>query len=180
MLKVFTAALAIVFMAGNLFQLNAQELPMGQEPASPIEVSDDELEEFVDVAIGTLEIQQQTEMQYPGIIQEAGLSIELFQEISQAEQMGGTLDDLDVSESDLEAFDAAIDDIQQLNEEAQEQVIAHVESEDMELDRYEEIAMALQQDQELMEKVQSMLMQSEGMQQQQQQQPQQQAPPQEY
>lgn len=178
MYKLFTTLLAILFTAGGFFQLNAQELPMGQEPAAPIEVSDAELEEFVEVAVGTLEIQQQTEMQYPQIIQDAGLTIDKFQEISQAQQMGAANEDIDASEEELNAFDKAMDDIHELNEEAQEQVVAHIESESMELERYEEIAMALQQDQELMQKVQQMLMEAEGMPQ--QQAPQQQAPPQNY
>lgn len=166
MYKIFSTALAMVFITGSLFQLQAQELPMGQQPAEPIEVSDEELEEFVDVAVGTLQIQQEAEMQYPQVIEDAGLTIQLFQEISQAEQMGASRDDIDATETELDAFDSAMEDILEIQEETQERVIAHVEAEDMELDRYEEIAMALQHDQELMQKVQEMLMQSQGMQQQ--------------
>ena len=175
MLKTTTIFMTTLILLLGLSLSQAQDLPMQQEPAEPVEVSDEELQEWVDVFVGVQEINQQIQMQLPPIIEEAGLSIEKFQEIMQAEEMGQAREDIDASESEMASYDEAMDEIMEIQEGAEEEMIEHIEGEGMELERYEQIMMALNQDPELAQRAEELLMEAQGMQ---QQPPQQQAPPQ--
>ncbi len=174
MRKKLTSLFMTVCVLGGFTFAQAQDMPMNQQPAEPIEVSDEELEEFVEVHMGVAEMQQQLQMQYPQVLEEEGIEIETFQEIMQAEEMGAGRDDVDASEEELEAYDAAMEVIMEMEEELQEDVEEHVEEEGMEYERYEEIMMGIQQDPELMEQAQQLMQQMQGVPQNQQQQ----APPQ--
>lgn len=171
MCKKLTSILMMFFVFGGLPFAQAQDLPMNQQPAEPIEVSDDELEEFIDVYMGVAELNQQFEMQVQQVLQEEGLEVEKFMEIQQSEQMGASREDIDATPEELEKFDAAMEAVQEMEGEFQEEIEEHVEEEGMDIDRYEEIMMGLQQDQQLMQRAQQMIQERQGMPQQQQQQP---------
>lgn len=172
--KLLTTLLTVAFLFAGFSFSQAQDLPMQQEPVEPVEVSDEELEEWVDIFVEVQEINQQLQMQFQPIIQESGLDIQKFQEIMQAEEMGQPRDEIDASSSEMENYDEAMDQIMELQEEAEEEMVEFIEEEEMELDRYEEILIGINQDQELAERAEEIIMETQDIPQQQQQQ----APPQ--
>ncbi len=171
MCKKLTSILMMFLVFGGLSFAQAQDMPMNQQPAEPIEVSDEELEEFIDVYMGVAELNQQFEMQVQQVLQDEGIEVEKFMEIQQSEQMGASRDDIDATSEELEKYDAAMEAVEEMEEDFQEEIEEKVEEEGMEIERYEEIMMGLQQDQELMQRAQQLLQERQGMPQQQQQAP---------
>ena len=176
MLNKLTSVLTALLLLGAFSFAQAQDMPMEQQPAEPIEVSDEELEEWVGIYVGVQELDQQFQMQLPQVLEDAGIEIEKFQEIMQSQEMGQSRDEIEATSEEWESFDAAMDEIEEMQEEIEEEMQEHVEDEGMEWERYEEIMMGIQQDPELMEKAEELIMEEQGMEGQQQQQ--QQAPPQ--
>ncbi len=176
MLTKLTSIFTTVMLLMGFSFAQAQDLPMEQEEVEPIEVSDEELQEWVDVFIEVQDLQQQLQMQLPQVLEDAGIEIEKFQEIAQSKEMGQTRDEIDASSGEWDSYDEAMEEIQELEADFEEDMQDKVEEEGMEWERFEEIEMAINQDPELMEKAQDMIMEAQGMDQQQQQQ--QQPPPQ--
>lgn len=175
MLTKLTSILTTIIVLIGFSFAQAQDLPMEQEAAEPIDVSDEELQEWVDVFIEIQDLQQQLQMQLPQVLEDAGIEIEKFQEIAQSKEMGASRDEIDASSGEWDSYDEAMEEIEELEAEFEEDMQEKVEEEGMEWERFEEIEMAINQDPELMEKAQDMIMEAQDMEQPQQQQ---QPPPQ--
>ncbi|WP_185958419.1 DUF4168 domain-containing protein [Fodinibius sediminis] len=132
--------------------------PMGQlqQPAPDIEVSDEEAETFVDAAMGAREVQMKARETMIGVIESEGLNIETYQKIAQSNQMGQQAQDsTNISDEQMEKFQNVSDSLQQVQGEIQQEVIAAVEEAGMEIQRFQQISQAAQQDPELRQKIQS-------------------------
>ncbi|MEX0662312.1 MAG: DUF4168 domain-containing protein [Balneolaceae bacterium] len=144
-----------------------QENPMQQqEPATQIEVSDEELENFVDVSSELQEVQMGSQQEMIAVVEEEGLSVEVYNMIAEAEQTGQSTDDLEVSSEDLENYERASEQIAEMEQEIEPELEQIIEENGMEMDRFQEINMALQQDPELQQRIQQMMQGSGTMQQQ--------------
>ncbi|PKD44614.1 DUF4168 domain-containing protein [Rhodohalobacter barkolensis] len=140
-----------------------------QQAAPQVEVTDEELEEFVDVSTVAQEIQMEAQTDMVTVVEDEGLDVETYNVIAEARYNGQSDEELDVSADDLEKFDSASDRIGEMEEELDEKMAEAIEAEGMDMERFMELNMALQQDQELQQRVQQMMMDSQTNQQQQQQ-----------
>lgn len=136
-----------------------QENPMQQEePTAQTEVSDEELETFLDVSSELQEIQMGSQQEMIAVVEDAGLSVEKYNTISEAEQMGQSTDELeDVSEEDLENYIEASTQIAEMEEELEPEFEQIITENGMDMDRFQEINMALQQDPALQQRIQEMM-----------------------
>ncbi len=161
-----TAALLFVFMA-----VSAQaQFEQPQQPAQDIpEVSDQELQVFVDASIKAQQIQTEAQMEMIGIVEDEGLDVETYNEIMQGMQMGQSPEDLEVSSDQIERFEKASEMIGEIEQEMEGELISAIEDEGMNLDRYEQIFTAIQTDPELQQKMQQMIQNAQMQQGQQQQ-----------
>ncbi len=122
-----------------------------------VDVSDEELELFIDVTVEFQEGQMAAQQEMIGIVEDEGMSVDSFNEIAQGMHMGQTQDELDVSDSDMEKYNAIaelIDEIERELDSEMEEILAEA---GMSMDRFQEINMALQQDQELLQRAQEMM-----------------------
>lgn len=145
------------------FQMPPQEAPQ-------IEVSDEELELFIDASMNAQTVQMQSQQEMIAIVDEEGIEVNTYNEIMQAQQMGQSPEDIGVSESDLEKFERANEKIQEVEVRMERDLAQAVEDEGMEMERFQEINMAIQQDPELQQRAQQIIQEMQ-MQQQQPQQP---------
>lgn len=154
-------------------QSQQQPGPMGQmqEPAPEVDLSDSEANTFADAAMAAQEIQMSAQKKMIGIIEEEGLDVETYQKIAQSQQMGQTQGAGDVSDEDMEKFERATKSIQDAQTEIQEEVSTAIENEGMEMQRFQEISRAAQQDtllqRQIREKMQEKMGNQGGMMQQQ-------------
>ncbi len=159
-----------------------QQAPMGEGEAD-VDVSDEELQAFFDAAMIAQEVQGEYQQDMEGILADEGLEMETYSQIYQTIQMGQDPDEAGISSEDMERFesaDAKLDELGAEMESAIDQALAD-EGVDMDLDRFEEINMAIEQSPELQQRLQQMMMEEEGMPDQgQQPQPEQQPEPDQY
>ena len=146
--------------------------PMGQmqQPAPDIDVSDNEAEMFVDAAMEAQEVQMEAQKKMVGIIEDEGLDIATYQKIAQSTQMGQSSQQSDsISSDQMDKFESASKSLQEAQGEIQKEVTAAVENAGMEMQRFQEISRAAQQDPEIRKTIEGKMKektQEQGMQQQ--------------
>ncbi|AXJ00226.1 protein of unknown function (DUF4168) [Cyclonatronum proteinivorum] len=138
--------------------------PNPQMPAQMpnVEVSDDEMKSFVEITMDAQQIQMLAQTEMIEMVEEAGISVERFNEILTAMQSGQSQADLDMSEDEMQRFDNVLDELETVQEKVEEQIIDVIESKGMELDRFQEINFAIQMDPELQEKFREAAMELEN------------------
>lgn len=148
---VFSVAFLLLFATAAVAQV-AQ--PQMQQPVRE-NFTDQELEQFVDVYVQVMEIQQENESRMLETIEEENLDLARFNEILQAQQQQ-QLKKINATPEELNAFSSAAQKIIAVQQEAQskmEEVIA----EDLGLKAYQQIVVAYQQNPKVQERVNVML-----------------------
>src|SRR6056297_1152767 len=129
-------------------QKSQQQGPMGQmqqQQAPDVDVSDEEAATFADAAMNAQKVQMQAQKKMMGIIQDEGLDIQTYQKIAQSQQMAQG-DSTQFSKNQMEKFDAATSSIQELQTEIRDSVTKAIEDAGMEMQRFQDISRAAQQD----------------------------------
>ena len=159
MLKQLLAGSSILILwCGAYIPVNAQaENPSQSQPAVPqSEVSADELEQFAQVIRQLQAIEQETQLAMVQAIQNEGLSPQEYQEFMQAEQ--NPEQTVESSQEQQQNFARAREQVDQLQQSAEQQMQQAVE-EEVGIERFNELATAIQQDSSLRERVQQILQQ---------------------
>lgn len=182
MLKYFLSIiLAIAMMAcssdqENESQADTQQNPPTQQQFQPnqnpvdIDVSDEELETFAEISMVAQQIQMGSQQEMLAAVEEEELDVQTYNTIAESRFNDQSDSDLDVSDEDIEKFEAASQKIEGMQADVESDMMDAVEAEGMEMNRFMEINAAIQQDQKLQQRIQQMMM--EKMQQQGQGQPQ--------
>jgi hypothetical protein len=142
-----------------------------QEPMADADISDDELETFVQVNISLQETQMEAQEEMIEILDEEGISIDDFNQITQGLQMGQSEEDLDVSDEVLDNYNQASERIEEIEQRLDGDFEDAIAESGIDQDRFMEINMAIQQNPELMQRVQEIMQQEGGMPEQQPQTP---------
>jgi hypothetical protein len=146
-----------------------QQPPQNQVPK--MELSDNELKLFMEAAMEAQTIQMESQQEMIAVVDKEGIEVDTFNEIIQAKQLGQPVEELDISEAEIAGFDRAFVQIQEIEVTMGDKMTDAVEEKGMDMDRFQEINIAISQDPELQERVQQMVLE---MQMQMQQQPEQQ------
>jgi hypothetical protein len=127
----------------------AQQLPPQQSPQAQ-NYSDEQLESFVEAAMEVMPIQEESQLKMIEEIEQKDLTVERFNMILETRLSG---QDPDIPEEEMEAFESALESIQQIQLEYQEKIINAIEDAGMTPAMYEEIIANYQQDPELQMRV---------------------------
>jgi len=123
-----------------------------QQQAQPTEVSDGELEHFAD-ALSTIKIiEQQVQNKMVSAVQKSGIEIQRFNEIFEASQNPDK--EVDASDEEYEQFNKAKEAIGEIQGEAQKDMQKVIKDNELTVNRYRQIMMAVQNDSELQQKLQ--------------------------
>jgi hypothetical protein len=136
---------------------------MNQPSAPSVDVSDEEAGKFADAAMEAQQIQMQAQQRMVGIIEDEGLDVQTYQTIAQSTQSGGQAPD-SISDGDMERYQNATESLKEVQAEIQEEIVNAVENAGMEMQRFQEISRAAQQDQELQKQIQQQLQEKMGQQ----------------
>jgi len=134
-----------------------------QQTPPEIEVSDDELETFVEISGVAQQVQMEAQSEMVSVVEDEDLSVETYNVIAESRYN----DQPDVTREELDKFEAASERIGEMERELDQAVAQAVEQEGMSMDRFMQINMALQQDSSLQQRIQQMMMDSQMQQQQQ-------------
>ncbi len=145
--SIFNVLSVLTIISAMLISLpaGAQQLPMGQSP-QPAEYSDVELVTFITAAMKIMPLQQESQMKMIEKIEEEDLTVEKFNNILESFSTG---ENADASEAELESFNNAMEEIQEVQMEYEVTITDAITEEGITPARYQEIMAVYQQDPEL-------------------------------
>lgn len=147
--------MTVVFLS---FTAVAQMQPdfQQQQQQPNVEVTDNELVKFAETMEDIQEVQNSAQQEMVSVIQENGLDVQTFNEIYTQTQGNPNAQVDDVPAETMENFNTATQQVVRIQESADERMVEAIESNGMNVERYQEIFMAVQQSPELQERLQSM------------------------
>ena len=116
-----------------------------------VEVSDGELEKFANAFQGIRMITQQAQQEMMTVVQQSGMNVEKFNKIQQASMNPETT--VEATEEEKAKHKEIAAELEDMQMGYQEQMQEVIEEQDLTLQRYEQIAMGLQNDPELQERL---------------------------
>lgn len=146
--------LSFVTVMDGVAQQAPPEPAPSQSVVSSSDISDEELLSFVEASDAIRPIQLQVQEDIQGAIEDHGFTMERFQEVIMVFQNP----EMDVEEfltgDEEEALDKMEPVLMELEMNARDSMIDEISSNGLEVERYQQIFMALQQDPDLMERIQ--------------------------
>lgn len=128
-----------------------QQLPQQQQQQQKVEVSDSELSEFANAFQGMRMINQEAQQEMTQVVQEEGMEIERFSEIHEASLNPEV--EVEASEEEKEQHQKIASELEKIQGTFQAKVEKVITEQGLSLERYEQIAMGLQNDPELQERL---------------------------
>lgn len=166
-LSILAGATASVFLlAGQTATLAQQQTPAEQnnptvtpEQNTSIEVNDEEIQSFASAFKVVQTIQDESRQKMVEAIEEQGLTIKEYNELLRQQQQpeSGDSEASNVSEEKQEQFQQADAQIEQIEQDAQADIEAAITDEGLQIERFQEIWIAVRQDPELQQQVKNYL-----------------------
>lgn len=129
--------------------VQAQDFPMQPQTPDVGEITDEEIRQMVVINMAIQPIQQDLQRDMVAEVEEGGMDLQRFSQIMNALQQGQDVDDLDVSDEEYSVFNELNGKLNELQDDADEEIIGIIEDHGFELDRFQQILMAIQTDQEV-------------------------------
>ena len=133
-----------------------QQQQMPDLPTSE-DVSDEELTQFVQTIADIEPIQMEAQAEIEGVVAEEEMDFERFQQLMMAIQNPQMADQVEMSDEEQQKIESIQPKLTEIQMEAEEEIIAKIEDNGLDVDRYQAIMMGAQQDQQLMQRLQAEL-----------------------
>lgn len=160
----FRKVLGVLFVLSLLsfgYAVNAQQTDPNMEEltkdAPKVQVDDEELSTFVKAADKVSTITRETQKKMEEVIKGEGLEPERFVEIYKYRQNPKLEPSNEINDKEKASFDEATQKVETIQKNAEKQQIEAIKSEGMEVKRYVRIARAVQQDQDLQNRIREMI-----------------------
>lgn len=137
----------VMFLTGGVF---AQMAP--PQTNVKTDYSDDELKQFVQAANKVMTIQEEGQVQMVNIIEENEMNIDRFNELIMEAQTQGP-ENITASEDEKASFNNTLNEVQTLQMKLQEDMVATITNEGLDIQQYQSIMQAYETDAEVKEKV---------------------------
>jgi len=157
-----TAASALMFTA-EMPVAAQQQAPQQGQPMSPqgnsMEVDEEEIQRFANAFESVQSIQDQSRQQMAQAIEQQGLTIKEYNELFRQQQQANAGEESasNFSEEKQRKFEQADTRIDQIEQETQSEIEQAITQEGLQVERFEEIWIAVRQDPELQQRVQNVL-----------------------
>ncbi|MFW5757476.1 MAG: DUF4168 domain-containing protein [Bacteroidota bacterium] len=153
-MKLKEIVLSIVIVLTGLTAMG-QQMPMQEQapPApDPSSYSDEQVENFAGAVMEVMTIQEERQTEMMQSIEENGLSVDRFNEmLMEGQQKGQT--EIEASEEEMEAFNESMAQVQQMQQDMQNEMMAAVADNGLEMQQYQEMMQGYEQYPEMKEKV---------------------------
>lgn len=146
--------LTVTMLGGTTVFAQTPQMPQEQQQQK-VEVTDAELNKFAEAFQGIRVIGQQSQQEMLQVVQEEGMDVQRFNEIHQ-----GTLDpekEVEATTEEKEQHKNIISELEVMQTSMQKQMEQVITKSGLTLERYEQIAMGLQSDRELQQRLQKVL-----------------------
>lgn len=153
--SILVCTFMVMVSAGLLFaQVQQPQMP---DVPSPDEISDDELLTFVNASDAIQPIQQSAQQDMQEVIEDEGMQWERFQQIMMSMQNPQTAGQMDISEEEEQTIQEVQPKLQEIEVEATDEIRSEITNQGIEVERYQAIFMSLQQNPELMERLEELM-----------------------
>lgn len=138
-------------------QPSPQQPGQMQQKAPDIEVSDNDLEQFVNLQEDLMAIRKNARKKMTEAIQDNGIDIQTFNKISKQMQNAESMKDVDASKSEVQKFQKASKSVMKVQKSIQKEQQKAIDDQDLSVDRFRKIQQAAMQDPKLQKRVQNMM-----------------------
>jgi len=153
-LKTLAAFAVTILLSSQMLLAQGQQQP---DVPAPDEVSDQELTLFASILQDLEPIQQELQNDIQGVVESEDMNMERFQEILVAMQNPQMADQADISEEEQEKIGKMQPKVMELQMGAQEKMVSTIEDNGLEVQRYQQIIMGVQQHQELAQRLEKVM-----------------------
>lgn len=154
-------ATSFVLLSVGSFPANSQTLTSVPQTvlaqAASSEVTPEELAKFAEAFKQLRAIEMEAEQRMAQAVQEEGLTPQRFVEIGQSQQGEAPASAAGVSAEEQQQFEKALVKVREILQNTQERKYQAVQSQGLEVERFQEIIAAVQQNPQLKQQVQQML-----------------------
>ncbi|TVR31115.1 MAG: DUF4168 domain-containing protein [Spirochaetaceae bacterium] len=147
----------ITLMAALVAALGATQDMFPQESTEQINVDETELAQFVDALQQIEQVQMETQEEMISVLNDLDLSTDRFNELYQAEHNPEFELEQPLSDDEEQRYRMAEQELQGIQEDSQVEMSQVVENQGIDIDRFNEIYVALTQDPELQQRVQDIM-----------------------
>jgi hypothetical protein len=146
-------AFALVSSAGAFAQ--TQPMPQQQQQKVEVDVSDSELAKFADAYQKIRMVNQKAQQEMVKKVEDGGFDVQRFNKIHQASLDPNT--EADATEEEMNKHKEVVAEIEGMQGKFQKEMEEAISTEGLDVSRYEKIAMALQTDTELQQRLQKLM-----------------------
>lgn len=150
-------SLFLILLAG-IFVVSAQ-VPQQMPQQQTTDVSDDEIEQFALAFVEVQNIEQKVQPEMVQAVEKEGIEVQRFNEIMNAQQDPNQ--EVDASEDELIKFASANREIEEIQTRAQREMMEKIAESGLSVDRYQKIMVAVRNNPELQQKLQSSMQEEE-------------------
>lgn len=143
-----------LFAGSTVMAQTPQLPPQQQQQPQEINVTDAELEKFAEAYQGIQVAQQEAQKKMIAAVEEQDMEIGAFNEIHQAKMQN---QEVDASQEDLQKHAKAVEKIEEMQPAIQAEMEEIITDADLTIERYEQIAGAMQTNPELIQRLQKIM-----------------------
>jgi hypothetical protein len=156
MLKMKKIASLLIFLTvvGSMSAI-AQTQPMPPQQKVEVDVNDQELAKFAEAYQGLRMVNQQAQQKMVDVVESEGFDIQRFNEMYQTSMDPNK--ELEASAEEMDKYESTVQKIEGMQGEIQEQMEEVITDQGFTMERYEKLAMALQTNPEMQQRLQEML-----------------------
>ena len=152
--RILAASLIVTILLMLPQALFSQQRGQMQQKREPIEVSDQELEEFVEVQDKMIKAQNNARQKMIAAIEDEGLDLRNYNKITKQMRNAESMDEVDAPKEQVEKARKASQKIMKIRQSMNKEQQQLINDEDISLKRYQEIEQASMQDPELQKRIQ--------------------------
>lgn len=146
--------LGAALVAGTATFAQTPQLPQTQE-SQQVNISDAELEKFAQTVQALQIAEQESQKKMIAVVEAQDLDIEKFNEIHQAKMQNL---EVTASEADQKKHDQAVDKLEEMQPEIMKMMETIIITEGLTMERFQQIAAAMQSSPELQQRLQQLMM----------------------
>lgn len=153
MTKLFAPLFAFALFFG--VNATAQEV-MPQQMEVQEDFPEEDMKKFVAVNLEVMPIQERYQEKMMNSIEESGLTVQRFEELSRAQQ-SGDIREASKDPEELASYNKAGQEIMQIQSEMQNEVVGHISESDLGPEKFQQIYMAYTQSEKVRAKIDKMM-----------------------
>lgn len=154
--KLYSFILVFTMAASVAFAQVPQQMPQQQQD---IDVSDGEINQFASVFVELQSMNQGVQQEMMSAVEEEGIEVQRFNQIMQAQQDPNK--EVEANEEELQNFAKASQAVEQIQAKVQKQMEKVITENDLTVQRYQQIMMAVRTDTELQQRLQQKIQQDQ-------------------